>query len=149
MELFGIVMHGALVWIFIAVIFAVIEALTMGLTTIWFSAGAVCAAVASMLHAHMLMQVIVFLVVSVVLLYFTKPLAEKKLRIGQEKTNADALIGRKGLVVAEIAPYQTGLVKVDGQVWTAIGMTNDTRIEIGTEVTITKIQGVKLIVIAE
>ncbi|WP_324824188.1 NfeD family protein [Sinanaerobacter sp. ZZT-01] len=149
MELFGIVMHGALVWIFIAVIFAVIEALTMGLTTIWFSAGAVCAAVVSMLHAHMLMQVIVFLVVSVVLLYFTKPLAEKKLRIGQEKTNADALIGRKGLVVAEIAPYQTGLVKVDGQVWTAIGMTNDTHIENGTEVTITKIQGVKLIVIAE
>lgn len=149
MELFGLIMHSALIWVFIAVIFAVIEALTMGLTTIWFSAGAVCAAVASMLHAPMLMQVIVFLVISVVLLYFTKPLAEKKLRIGQEKTNVDALIGKKGIVLTSIAPYQAGQVKMDGQVWTAVGMTNDVSIEAGTEVTVAKIQGVKLIVIEE
>ncbi len=149
MELFGIVMSAALAWVFIAVIFAVVEALTMGLTTIWFSAGAVCAAIASMLHAPMLLQVIVFLIVSVVLLYFTKPLAEKQLKIGQEKTNTDALIGKKGLVIAEIAPYQTGQVKVDGQIWSAVGITNDKQIEIGSEVTIEKIEGVKLIVIEE
>lgn len=149
MLLFGFEMNTTLIWIFIAVVFGIIEALTMGLTTIWFSAGAVCAAFASMLNAPMILQVIVFLAVSIVLLYFTKPLADKKLKVGQEKTNADALIGRRGIVLSSILPFQTGQVKVDGQVWTAVGTTTDARIEAGAEVTVTQIQGVKLIVIAE
>lgn len=145
----GLEMNTPLIWIVIAVIFAIIEALTMGLTTIWFSAGAVCASFMAMANASMLLQVIVFLLVSIVLLYFTKPFAEKKLRIGQEKTNVDALIGKKGLVVATISPFQSGQVKVGGQIWTAIGNETDITIQEGTEVTVSKIEGVKLIVIEE
>ena len=146
MEIFGIHLDAALIWIAIAVIFAIIEAVTLGLLTIWFTIGAVCAAVVVWLGGGVALQVVVFLVVSVVLLYFTKPLAQKKLKIGNVKTNVDALVGEVGLVTEEIRPFDTGQVKAAGQIWTALAELREQSIPVDARVRIVRVEGVKLIV---
>lgn len=136
----------SLIWIGIAVVLAIIEAFTLGLITIWFSAGAVVAAIAALFHAPMPVQIIIFFVVSCILLYFTKPFAQKKLKIGREKTNVDALAGQTALVIERIRPFHTGQVKVNGQIWTAITDLSDLTIPEGLQVRIMGVEGVKLIV---
>ncbi|MDI9493148.1 MAG: NfeD family protein [Bacillota bacterium] len=146
MEILGYTVSSALIWIVIAVIFAIIEALTMGLTTIWFTIGGVAASFASIAGASVLVQVIVFLCVSIVLLYFTRPLAEKKLKVGTEKTNVESLPGKTALVVKAITPLHTGQVKVQGQIWTAVSDSIDSTLEQGSMVRIIRVEGVKLVV---
>ena len=92
----GITISAAVIWLVIAIIFGIIEACTMGIATIWFAGGAVVSAIAAMLGASVLIQVILFFAVSLLLLYFTRPLVKSKLKVGSEKTNT------------EIAPVYTG-----------------------------------------
>ena len=117
----------------------------MGLTTIWFTVGGVAACFIALIGGPVLVQGFVFLAVSIILLYFTRPLAEKRLRIGHEKNNIDQMIGKTGLVIEEIMPFHTGQVKVGGQLWTAISSDNS-MIEKDQIVQVIKIEGVKLIV---
>lgn len=140
------VMSEPLIWILIAVIFAVIEGLTMGLTTIWFTVGGVGACIIALLGGPILLQVAVFLIISIILLYFTRPLAEKRLKIGHEKNNIDQMIGKTCVVTEKIEPYHTGQVKLNGMVWTAVSRDQKETLEKGQLVTITGIEGVKLIV---
>ncbi|NCB75197.1 MAG: NfeD family protein [Clostridia bacterium] len=146
MDILGFTINMAFIWIGVAVLFAIIEAATMGLTTIWFSAGGVVACIASILGAPVSVQIIVFIVSSILLLYFTKPLAEKKLKIGSEKTNVEALAGQIGIVTEDITPHSTGQVKINGQIWTAIADRQEVTIFQETEVKILRVEGVKLIV---
>lgn len=104
------------------------------------------ASIAAMAGLSLIVQIIVFLVVSIVLIYFTRPLAKKKLKVGSEKTNVDALVGREALVTETIEPFSTGQAKVDGLVWSAVSKENHSTIKSGTTVTINGIEGVKLIV---
>jgi membrane protein implicated in regulation of membrane protease activity len=142
----GLEMSEPLIWILIAVIFAVIEGFTMGLTTIWFTVGGVGACIIALLGGPLLLQIAVFLIISIILLYFTRPLAEKRLRIGHEKNNVDLMIGKTCLVTETIEPYHTGQVKLNGLVWTAIAKDNMETLTKGELVKIVRIEGVKLIV---
>jgi len=139
----GLEMSEPLIWILIAVIFAVIEGITMGLTTIWFTVGGVAACVIALLGGPLILQIIVFLLVSIILLYFTRPLAEKRLKIGHEKNNIDQMIGKTALVTGKIEPYHPGQVKLNGLVWTAV---SEDVAEKNDLVEIIGIEGVKLIV---
>lgn len=142
----GLEMSEPLIWILIAVIFAVIEGFTMGLTTIWFTVGGVGACIIALLGGPLLLQIAVFLIISIILLYFTRPLAEKRLKIGHEKNNIDLMIGKTCMVTETIEPYHTGQVKLNGLVWTAIAKDNKEILTKGELVKIVKIEGVKLIV---
>ncbi|HZK02014.1 MAG TPA: NfeD family protein, partial [Anaerovoracaceae bacterium] len=146
MELFGYFISSSLIWIGVAVIFAIIETLTMGINTIWFAIGAVVASIVSMAGGSLLLQIIVFLIVSILLLYFTRPLAIKKLKIGNVKTNVDTLPGNTALVISDIIPYNTGQVKVMGQIWTAISAGTKDPMKQGETVRILRVEGVKLVV---
>ncbi len=137
------------IWIAAAGVFAIIEAFTLGITTLWFALGAVVAALVSLTGIGFLYQFIIFLAVSILLLYFTKPLAEKRLKIGSEKTNVDDLPGRVALVVKDIKPFESGQVKVQGQIWTAVTEGIEYPVIEGEKVTILRIDGVKLIVAPE
>lgn len=148
MDILGYSVDLAIVWIVVAVLFAIIEAATLGLLTIWFTAGAVLACIATLLGAPPILQVIVFFVTSILLLYFTKPLVMKKLKVGSVATNVDALAGQIGVVTEDIVPHNTGQVKIGGQIWTAISDRADITIVKGTEVRILRVEGVKLVVIA-
>ena len=48
---------------------------------------------------------------------------------------------------ADAQPFAVGQVKVNGQVWSAVGTRPETTIEQGTEVKIHAVEGVKLVVV--
>ena len=118
----------------------------MGLATIWFAGGAVVAAISTLFIGSIIVQIIIFLVISIVLLYLTKPL-RKKLKIGREKTNVEAIVGKTGFVMETVSPASFGQVKVGGIMWTAISDDPGGVIDIGAEITVIGVEGVKLIVV--
>ena len=136
-----------IVWLGIFVILLIIEILTMGLTTIWFAGGALAAFGAGVIGFGLVVQVVVFVVVSVLLLVLTRPLAVKYFNQERQKTNAESLIGQQALVIEDIDTLQSaGRVEVNGQEWSAKTDDPDGKIEKNKIVVIDGIQGVKLIV---
>lgn len=134
-------------WIAVAGIMLVVEAITLGLTTIWFAGGAAAALLVSFLGAPIWLQGLIFVVVSVLLLVLTRPIAIKHVNNRSVKTNADSLIGREAVVTQRIDNLgSTGRVQVSGQDWTARSVRPEQCIEVGETVMIRNIEGVKLIV---
>lgn len=148
MEFLDFTFGTAVIWIVLAVVLAIVEAMTVGLFTIWFAAGALVASLLSYYGAPFWAQVLVFLLISLLLLYFTKPLALKKLKIGTQKTNTDAILGQVAMVTEEIPPFGTGQVKLSGLIWTAVTMAGSDQLPVptGTRVKVKRIEGVKLVV---
>lgn len=83
-----------IIWLALTAVLLIIEIVTLGLTTIWFAAGALFAFFAALLGMNQGIQIGVFVVVSVVLLFFTRPLAVKYLNTKTIKTNTEALVGK-------------------------------------------------------
>lgn len=134
------------IWLIIAVILAVIEAFTQGLTTIWFAGGAVVAAAVAVFSDNILIQFLAGLAVSIVLLYFTRPLVAKKFTRNLVKTNISAIVGQTGTAESDLKPGETGTVKADNKLWTAVLAPQEGGISRGEKVEITAVEGVKLIV---
>ena len=133
-------------WLGTVVACIIIEAMTVNLTTIWFAAGAIAAWLVYLTGLSLEVQIVVFLLVSIVCLIFTRPIAMEKLKVGRVKTNADSLIGQSYKVESKIDNINnTGTVNVKGQMWTARSA-DDQVIEKDEIVVIKKIVGVKLIV---
>lgn len=140
-------MNYTILWLIALVLFIVIEIATMGLTTIWFAGGSLLAVIAAALGAPLAVQIVLFLVVSVVLLYFTRPVAVKYFNKDRIKTNAESLVGKQAIVTSEIDNLQgIGQVTVGGQEWSARTTMDDVHIPVGGVVDIKAINGVKLIV---
>lgn len=134
------------VWIAVTVAFIIIEAITTQLLTIWFAAGAAAAVIATLLDASPLVQCIVFVAVSLIALIATRPLVKKLTKQKFSPTNADRFIGETAIVTENISNIaQTGLVKLQGTLWTARSADGEAIPE-GETVTVKKIEGVKLIV---
>ena len=134
-------------WLIILVVLVIIELLTMGLTTIWFAGGALVATVLSIFNVPVSVQIIVFLVVSAVLLYFTRPIAVKYFNKDRVRTNAESLVGRQAIVISEIDNLQgIGQVSIGGMEWSARTRDDNTKLPVGTVATVLAINGVKLIV---
>ncbi len=148
MTIFGIEISMTLVWLIVALICLVIEGLTVGLATIWFAAGAIVTMLISFLDVPVPLQAVIFVVVSVGLLLSTRKIFVEKLKAGAEKTNVDAVIGEKAIVISPILPYEVGQVKIGGQVWSAVGKHPDDTFEKDQLVKITAVEGVKVIVTA-
>ncbi len=133
-------------WLIVAVILAVVEGASLNLTTIWFALGALAAWLVTFLNFSWGFQIGVFVIVSGILLIFTKPLVKKYLKIGSVKTNAEEVIGKDAIVTEEIDNINAkGKVKVKGQIWTARSDNNQI-IKIDSIVKVLRIEGVKLIV---
>ena len=109
-----------LAWLGILAILLVIEAITVGLTTVWFAGGALVACIVSWLGGGIVVQLLLFFGVSVVLLIFTRPLAVRYMNKGVEKTNAESLLGKRAVVIQPINNLaQTGQVRINDIEWTA------------------------------
>lgn len=133
-------------WLGVAVIMGIIEAFTMGLTTIWFAGGALAAALVSCITDSFLVQLLVFTVVSLVLVYFTRPVAKKMLNTKIELTNVDAVIGARGQAESDIRHDLRGTVRADNKMWTAVLADDSPDISTGDIVIVERIEGVKLVV---
>ena len=136
-----------IIWLALTAVLLIIEIVTLGLTTIWFAAGALFAFFAALLGMNQGIQIGVFVVVSVVLLFFTRPLAVKYLNTKTIKTNTEALVGKTARVIVDINNLKSkGQVVINGLEWTARSSDDTVVFKIGDAVTIVGIEGVKLIV---
>ena len=133
------------VWVGLVILFAIIEATTMGLTTIWFALAALVMVFLSFLDIDLAWQILIFLAIAAVLLIFTRPLAIKKLKAGREKTNVDSLIGRHALVIKKITEFDKGEIKIHGVIWSALSE-DSSEINEGSKCEIVRIEGVQAIV---
>ncbi len=137
----------AIGWLALLIILLVIEFATVGLATIWFAGGALVAFVLAAMNVNFWIQVIVFLLLSLVLLFFTRPFAVKYINSRRTRTNSEELIGQTVKVTQRIDNRSAeGQVFVNGLEWTARAVSDDQIIENGALVTVIRIEGVKLIV---
>ena len=140
-------MEFAIYWLVALIVFLVIEAATLGLATIWFAGGALVALIAAMCGAGIVIQIVLFLVVSLVLLFFTRPFAVRFLNKDTLKTNVDRVVGMEGVVTEEISNLAgTGKVSLGGNTWTARTESEGGIIPKETVVEVLRVEGVKLIV---
>lgn len=134
-------------WLVVLIACIAIEALTMGLTTVWFAGGALVAVFVAVLHGPVVLQIVLFVLVSLLMLFFTRPIAVKYFNKDRVKTNAESLVGKTAVVTADIDNIQgVGQAVVGGQEWSARSYDDDLRISAGTVVEIMAINGVKLLV---
>ena len=135
------------IWLIVMAVMIVVEISAPGLISIWFAAGALAAYVAALLGGGTAVQVMVFVLVSVVLLLLTRPLAKKYINERAAKTNKDTIPGRTAIVTEEVNNLAaTGRVTIDGLPWTARAAAEEEIIPVGEEVVVEKIEGVKCIV---
>lgn len=139
--------NPVIVWLAVLIILIVIEIFTLGLTTIWFAGGALAAIIVAVLGGSVLVQAVVAIIVSALLLYFTRPVAVKYFNKDRERTNAESLIGKQAIVINEINNLQgIGQVTIGGMEWSARNIVEDRPIKTGEVVIIRGINGVKLLV---
>jgi len=135
-----------IIWLVLLIIFGAGEAITVGLTSIWFAVGALGALICALLGAKLWLQIGVFLVLSGAALALLRPLARRFLTPGYSATNADRIIGSTTVVVQEIDNLKgQGQVKIADLEWSARSEKGDV-IPVGTEVTVLRIEGVKVYV---
>lgn len=129
------------VWFFLFLLLLILEIATVNLVSIWFAIGALFSFATSFFTNSILVQVIVFILASGCSLMITKPIVKKMRKREIHFTNADRIIGKKGLVLRRIEKYHPGEVSTLGSIWTAV---SDIEIEEGEEVVVERIDGVKI-----
>ncbi len=135
-----------LIWLAVIIVTLVVEVITQGLTTIWFSIGAAVAAVTTVWNLNVWLQIVIFAAVSLIVMLLVRPMAKKMLMDRITPTNMDMLLKEQALVIENIDnDAGTGKVKVRDIEWTARTESGE-RIEAGEMVEIQRIDGVKLIV---
>lgn len=133
-------------WLALLILFSVGEAITVGLTSVWFAVGALGALICALVGGGIWAQIIVFLALSGLTLALVRPLAKKFLTPGYSATNADRVIGQEAVVTQTIDNlHGQGQVNIAGQTWTARSA-DDGVIPEGTLVRVLRIEGVKVFV---
>lgn len=137
----------AIGWLIAFILLIIVEAITLNLTTIWFAIGAGVAYLTALLGLGFWGQFTVFVIVSLILLFFTKPIAQNYAQKHFIKTNAEELIGQTAKTTSVIDNAEGyGSAILNGQEWTAISADDSVVIEPNTRVIVKEIRGVKLVV---
>ena len=135
-----------IIWLALVLLLAGAEAISVGLTSIWFAAGALCALIAALLGAPLWVQIALFLAVSALCLLAVRPLAKRHLNSRVEPTNADRVIGEQAQVTEDIDNIRgKGAVVIRGVAWTARSE-DGSLLPAGTLVKVLRIEGVKVFV---
>ncbi len=113
---------SSIIWLVFTLVLFAFEAFTAALVSIWFAIGAVAAFISSLIFPNnYILQIVVFLAVSLLMLLVTRPLAKKYMpsKKNVQPTNTERLIGRRAVVTEPIKADKKGRVYVDGQSWSA------------------------------
>lgn len=134
------------IWLAIFVIAVVVEALTEELVSVWFAAGALITIPISY-AAPFWVEIVVFAVISVVALIFTRPLVKRMMDRTVRKTNSDDFIGKRVKVIKPIDKFDGGEVKLNGIIYTAILREEDEeKIENDSIVEVVALKGNRVVV---
>lgn len=137
---------NSIYWIIVLAILILIEIITLGVTTIWFAGGALVAFIVSLYTHNLLLEIVLFLLVSFALLYFTRPIIMRYFQPKIDNIDNPEVIGKDATVICTVDNMKTtGQVEVGGQEWSARSLEGNI-IEKGTRVKIQGISGTKLIV---
>ena len=136
------------IWLILAGLFLIIEAMTAGFLVFWLSIGSLFAMITSFFTDNILVQTTVFVISSTIMIFATKPFVKKFTQAKSPiKTNVYSIIGKTAIVTQEInSIHSTGQIKVDGELWSAIGENDSSVIPKDSEVKILEVKGVKAIV---
>ena len=141
---FGIPLYA--LWLGAAILFGVLEAVLLGLNSIWFILGALAAMAAALLGAGLGIQVLLFLVVSLAALVLAKRFLKERFNPHRQHTNADRILGSRALVTETIDDErETGAIRCGGLIWTARSLSGQP-ILAGSTVCVQRIDGVKAMV---
>lgn len=135
------------VWIAVIVVAVLLEATSpIQLVSIWAAVGGVAALILFFCGVPVWVQVIVFFAVTLLMIALTRPLAKKLTKFAKTPTNADMNIGKVGKVT-KIVDEELGIfrVRVENNDWSATTEAKST-LPVGSEVSVLRIEGVKLIV---
>jgi membrane protein implicated in regulation of membrane protease activity len=137
--------NDILIWVWLSIfIFAVVfEALTVDFVAVWFAIGALPSFFISLFGGSIILQVFLFVTISIALLLYTRPFMMRYVKTNRISTNVDAHIGKTVLVTKKITKNTVGEVQLRSVTWSAIA---DENIEVGQEVRILDIEGTKFIV---
>ena len=134
------------VWLAAAILFGILEAVTLGLNSIWFSVGALAAMAAALLGGGVWLQAVVFLAVSLAALLAAKKLLKNRFNRDRQPTNADRILGETVIVTEEINNEKpSGQIRAGSTLWTARSI-DGAVIPKDAEVTVKYIDGVKAMV---
>ena len=135
-------------WLIVSGICFVLEMATVGFLVFWFGIGALFALITSLITDNIIIQTTVFILISTLLLFLTKPFVKKLTNKDKIQTNAYSIIGKTGIVTREINSKKgIGQIKVESEIWSAkTEVDNDIIIPEGTEVEIIELDGVKAVV---
>ncbi len=134
------------VWLIAVVILLAGELMTEGFFLFWFALGALGATITALITKSLPLQLLVFILFSGLLLFYSRQLGEK---LGGGKsdihTNAQALVGKTGIITKIVLPHATGLIKINGEEWCCVSEDNAPLPE-GTLAQVESLQGVTLTV---
>ncbi len=111
--------HLQWVWLAIAILCLIIEGLTLSLTTLWFGISAFIMIFISLAPIPFPVQLLIFFIISLVLLFSTRPFVKKKLSLKRIKTNYETVLGKTAIVIKDISQFDKGKIKINGMEWTA------------------------------
>ena len=134
------------VWLTITVIALIVEVVTADMLSIWFAGGGLIAMIATLLNAPLIVQVCIFIAVSVVLLLVFRKAMLKKLTKDGENLNADSVIGQEFSLITAIGFNEPGTIKVNDVTWSAVCAEQTKTIPEGRIVKVVGIKGNKYIV---
>ena len=133
------------IWIGIFVVTLITELNTADLTIIWFCIASLVSFILALFGIPYVIQLVVFVVISLILLIATRPLTKNMMNKTLIRTNADRIIDSIGIVTKTINPDDIGEVKVGSEYWRAISADN-TLIEENEKITVVSFSGNKVIV---
>lgn len=128
------------VWLAITVVAIIVEITTTEMLSIWFAGGGLLALLASVLKAPLIVQVCIFVVVSLILLVAFRKVVLRKLTKGETNLNADSAVGMEFELLTPIQFNSPGSIKVNDVVWNVVTENQSVTIP---EKTIVKVVGLK------
>lgn len=131
----------SMIWLSVVILLAIVELLTINLTTIWFVASGLVSLIMSIYMDNFTNEFAVFVILGLILLITTRPMLLKMMHKTRVATNLDRIIGMKGKVLKDIPKNSLGEVKVDGKIWFAY---SDEEVDINETVEVLEINGTKL-----
>lgn len=136
-----------LIWIIIGIALLIVEATTISFISIFFAIGCFIASLVSLVIPSIGAQIIVMCLVSGIGVMFCRSILQKYFEVNKEikPSTINAIIGKSGVVTKLINPDDMGLVKIEGEIWSATSIDSEALPE-GTTIVVKNIDGVKLIV---
>ncbi len=134
------------IWLAVLVLAIVVETITDQMVSIWFAPAALVVIILDFLDLAPIWQVLIFLVISMIGILFVRRFLAKHIKAPYNKTNIDAIVGSKCIVTEKVDNYAgCGQARINGQIWSARGISDDDVFEVGEVLDIVAIEGVKLI----